>query len=250
VIKPEEISQGEVDVVGRVFNAPLVTKGWTWLPMTQLITWGIMVRETGRKHPDWHWLTRFVVGTLNMNVILGSEWCHNLAHAAAAKWVGEPVDCIRVSWGMPMLVYYDIEDPNVPPRHHIIRSLGGPLINAIFSGIGLILKRFANKDSPVREVIDTAVAANIFLFVAGMTPIPFLDGGTALKWSLVDMGQTLDDADKIIRNVNVVSGAVMGAGAVIAFNKRKNLLGLFLTCMAGLSFGVATRLFKEKKKSA
>ena len=48
-----------------------------------------------------------------MPIVLGSEWCHNLAHAAAARAIGKPVDAIRITWGMPLLVYYDINDKNV-----------------------------------------------------------------------------------------------------------------------------------------
>jgi Zn-dependent protease len=246
MIIPEDISQGKVDFIGQVFDAPLVAKGKTWLPLTQLAAWGIMVCEAGRKRPEQNWRTRIWVGALSMGVMLGSEWCHNLAHAAAAKWVSKPVDCIRVSWGMPLLVYYDTEDPEVTPSQHIIRSLGGPLVNIIFIGIGTIMKRFVSDDSPAREVVNTAIGTNCFLIAAGMTPLPFLDGGAALKWTLVDRGHTLENADMVIRKVNAVSGTGMGAGAAVAFKKNKTLLGVLLSCMAFLSFGVATGLFKEK----
>ena len=247
MINPEDISQGEVEIVGQAFDAPLVVKGWTWLPLTQLITWGIMVREVKRKHLEWDWRTRLVVGTLSMGAMLGSEWCHNLAHAAAAQWVGKPVDCIRVSWGMPLLVYYDTEDPDVTPRQHIIRSLGGPVINAILLGVSTISKYFTRDNSPARNVVNAAVGTNIFLIATGMTPIPFFDGGAVLKWGLVDRGQTLEEADLTVRKVNAVSGAGMGIGAALALKKHKKLLGAFLACMAALSLGVATGLFKEKE---
>jgi hypothetical protein len=250
VIKPEEISQGDVDIVGQVFDAPLVTKGWTWLPLTQLATWGIMAREVGRKHPTWYWRTRIGVGALSMGVMLGSEWCHNLAHAASAKWVGKPVDCVRVSWGMPLLVYFDIEDPDVSPRQHIVRSLGGPIINAVFLGVATILKWFTRGDSPARYLVDTVIGTNGFLIITGMTPMPFLDGGAALKWALVDKGQSLEESDKAIQKVNAVIGAGMGAGSVVALKRRKKLLGGLLACMALLSFGVAAGFLKEKKLSA
>ena len=133
MIKPEVVSPGEnVNQVGTVFDTPLVTKGWTWLPLTEVIVLGIMTREAGRLHPERSWLTRFGVASLTMSVILGSEWCHNLAHAAAAKWIGHPADAIRITWGMPLLVYHDIEDPDITARTHIIRALGGPVINTIF----------------------------------------------------------------------------------------------------------------------
>ena len=136
MIKPEIVSPGEsVNQVGEIFEAPLVTKGWTWFPLTEIVVFGIMAREAGRLHPERSWLTRFGVAALTMPVILGSEWCHNLAHAAAAKIVRHPVDAIRVVWGMPLLVYHDIEDASVTPREHIVRAIGGPVINTIFFGL-------------------------------------------------------------------------------------------------------------------
>ena len=62
-----------------------------------------------------------------MTAILGSEWCHSLAHAAAARSIGKPMDALRIDWGMPLVVYYDVDNEKVAPREHIIRALGGPV---------------------------------------------------------------------------------------------------------------------------
>ena len=106
----------DIQTLGHLLDAPLVAKGWTWFPLTQFITWLLMAREAGRLHPDRSWSERLSIAALTMPLILGSEWAHNLAHAAAAKAVGKPVDAIRIAFGMPMLVYHDIEDPTVTPR--------------------------------------------------------------------------------------------------------------------------------------
>jgi hypothetical protein len=248
MIKPEMLSpQDEVTEVAYIFDAPLVTKGWTWLPLTQLITWAIMVREAGRLHPDRKWHQRLGIAALTMPIILGSEWCHNLAHAAAAQWVGKPTDAIHINWGMPLLIYYDVEDPDVTPQQHMIRALGGPLINALFLGFAAIFRRFTTYGTPARDVADAATNTNLFLILAGMTPQPWFDGGTALKWSLVAQGQTPARADKTVRHVNGVAAAGMGIGAAVACKKRRPLLAALLVLMAALSLSVATGLFREKK---
>ena len=134
MIKPAVVDpKDEVTTVGRVFTTPLVVKGKTWFPVTQLIAWPIMAWVAKKRIPERTWLQSFRVGALTMPVVLGSEWCHNLAHAAAARIVGKPMDAIRITWGMPLVVYYDINDESVTPRQHIIRALGGPVLhNLVF----------------------------------------------------------------------------------------------------------------------
>ena len=247
MIKPEVVSPDEiVNQVGTVFDAPLVTKGWTWLPLTEVIDLGIMTGEAGRLHPERNWLTRLGVASLTMSVILGSEWCHNLAHAAAAKWVGHPADAIRITWGMPLLVYYDIKDSDVTPRTHIVRALGGPVINTIFFGTAMVFSRLIKKRTIARDVINAALGMNAFLVLAGMLPIPGIDGGVVLKWALVDKGQTPTQADEIIRKVDIASAAALGTGAALAFKRHKRFLGGIFAMFAGIALVTGIGLLREK----
>ncbi len=248
MIKPEVISPGEsVNRITEIFEAPLVTKGWTWLPLTEIAVYGIMIHEAGRLHPERDWLTRLGVAALTMPVILGSEWCHNLAHAAAAKWIGHPVDAIRITWGMPLLAYYDIEDAMVKPREHIIRALGGPLINTIFFGIAAMLRLLTKPRSIGREVLNAALGMNAFLVLGGLLPIPAMDGGAILKWALVEKEQTPTQADETIRKVDAFTAAGLGAGSAVAFKKRKHLLGGIFAMFAGIALAVGTGLLREKE---
>jgi Zn-dependent protease len=247
MIKPAVVSPGEeVDVAGYIFDAPLVTKGLTWLPVTQLFTWLIMIREAGRLHPERSWLQRMGIAALTMPVILGSEWCHNLAHALAAKLIGHPADAIRITWGMPLLVYFDEEVLEVTPRQHIIRGLGGPAINALFWGIAAFWRRFTRPNSAARDVADAALGMNSFLVLGGMLPIPYIDGGAVLKWTLIGKGNTPTEADDTLKMVNLATAAVLGAGAGGAFKKRKRFLGGILAMFAGTCLMIGTGLFREK----
>jgi len=248
MIKPEAVSPGEsVHQVGKIFDAPLVTKSWTWFPLTEIFVWGIMFREAGRLHPKRGWLSRLGVAAMTMPVILGSEWSHNLAHAAAAKWVGHPTDAIRITWGMPLLVYYEIEDARVTPRQHIARALGGPLINLTFLGIAALVRPLTKFGTPLRDVTDAAIGMNAFLFLGGMLPIPAMDGGAILKWVLVDEGKTPAQADGVIRKVDTITAAGLGASAAVAFKKRKRFLGGIFAMFAGIALTIATGLLREKE---
>ncbi len=121
--KPEQ----PVTTVGRIFGSSLAVQGISWLPVNQLIAWALFAWLSRKQHggwPAWHHLW---LGGLKMAVLLGSEWCHNLAHAGAARAVGQPVDRVRIILGMPVLLYDEPEHPSVSPRQHLVRSLGGPL---------------------------------------------------------------------------------------------------------------------------
>jgi len=236
----------EFDFVGNIFDAPLVTKGKTWLPVTQVILWLIMVKEAGRLRPNRSWFQRMGVAAMTMPAILSSEWLHNLAHAYLAKMVGHPVDAIRVAWGMPILIYHDIEDQTVKPRDHIIRSLGGPIINLLLGGSGWLVRHFSRGGKASRDIVDAFVGMNAFLFLAGMTPQPWLDGGAVLKWSLVEKGYSLAKADEKVRQVNYAAAAGMGIASVVAQKKKKKLIGGTLAALAGISLFTALGLIKEK----
>ena len=231
-----------ITTIGHIFSTPVVVKARTWLPITQLAVGAIMTWLTGRKHPDWPRWKRVATGTFSMTVILGSEWCHNLAHAAAASLIGKPMDALRVIWGMPRVIYHDINDERVAPRQHIFRALGGPLLNASLFALALGIKRFTQPDSAAREIADAAVGMNAFLCSVSLLPIPGIDGGPILKWSLVERGHTPQAADEVVKNVNRVLGCVLGTAAGVELRKRHwfagGLLGLLSASSLLIGFGI------------
>lgn len=236
----------EVTTVGRVFGTPLVVKGCTWLPLLELVAWPIMTWVAGRRHPDWSRLKRVCVGAVTTVVALGSEWCHNFAHAAAARWVGKPMDAMRIIGGTPLCIYYDIEDATVTPRQHIARALGGPIVNAVLMGLARLLRPLTRPGTASREIADTAVAANTFLATVSLTPIPGIDGGPILKWSLVDRGQTPAQADAVVQAVNGVMGAGLMGVSAAALKKRRWLLGVLAALFGVISLMIGLGWLREK----
>ncbi|HSR30537.1 MAG TPA: hypothetical protein VLY63_08220 [Anaerolineae bacterium] len=241
VVRPAD----EVTTVGRVFGTPLVVKGKTWLPLTELAVWPVMAWLAGRDRSDRTLWQRLGIGALTTVVILGSEWCHNLAHAAAARLVGKPMDALRIVWGMPLVVYYDIGDEKVTPREHILRALGGPVCNALLLPFALMFRRFTRESSALRDVADAAVGMNAFLSTASLLPIPGIDGGPILKWSLVERGYTPEAADATVRGVNRVMSGSLGFAAGIAFQKRRWFLGSILALFAALAMALGFGLVEE-----
>lgn len=245
--KPAVLVKGDpVTTVGRVFDTPLVVKGWTWLPLIELIAWLGLAWHAGQRRPERTWLQCLGVGALTMPVALGSEWLHNLAHAAAARAIHKPMDALRITWGMPLVQYYELNDLTVTPRQHLWRALGGPLLNGLLLALSWLWRRRTRPDSLEREVAEAALGANALIVGAGLLPIPGLDGGAALKWGLVARGQTVAQADAAVQKVNgAVSGGLAG-GAAAALVKRRWALGGLLALLAGLAGLVATGLLKEQ----
>ena len=247
MIKPPFVRPGdEVKVVGRVFDTPLVVKGKTWFPLVQMAAWLILSWVAGRRKPERTWGQRLAIGAVIMPVVLGAEWCHNLAHAAAARWIGKPMDAIRILWGMPLLIYYDINDQNVSPRQHILRALSGPLFNTFAWVAAHLLRRGARPGSTLGEVAEAAEKMNGFIAGVGLLPIPGIDGGPILKWSLVELGRTPVEADLVVRKVNGVLGAGLAGAGAAALKRRRWLEGWILVLLAGAALSIATGLLKEQ----
>jgi Zn-dependent protease len=181
-----------------------------------------------------------------MPVILGSEWAHNLAHAAAAQLVNKPMDALRIAWGMPLVVYHDINDETVTPRQHILRALGGPVINLLLLQSGMVFKRFTREGSVWREVANATVGMNLFLSTASLLPIPGIDGGPILKWSLVERGYSREQADQGVREVNKALAMGLGGSAAIAFKKKRRLIGSILAMFSLIALAVGWGIISEQ----
>jgi len=239
-------SKQESAIVGHIFGTPVVVKGWTWLPISELAAWAGMAWLAARQDPERTWRQRFQIGALTMPVVLGSEWGHNLAHTAAAYLIGKPVHAFRIAWGMPLLVYHDLEEEDVTPIEHITRSAVGPIFNTVLLGCFLLLKWLSGPVSITHEAAKAGVAANAFLSSVSLLPIPGIDGGPILKWSLVARGQTTREADETVRKTNWGLGALLTLFSGLLLKRRKYVLGGFLGMMAGIAFGVATGRLREK----
>lgn len=246
--KPPVLRQDDEAIsVGRVFATPLMIKGFTWFPLTQSIVWGIMSWIAGKTQPDRSLAERMRIATFTMPAVLGSEWGHNLAHAAVASWISKPMDAIRITWGMPLCVYYDINDDSVTPRQHILRAIGGPLFSFILLLISIVVRRFSPKESLSREVADVSVATNAFLSTVSLLPLPGIDGGSLLKWSLVERGHTVEEADQVIRKVDGGLGIALSFFSRAAISRGRRAIGLLAAMLAVMSFGVALGWIKEQE---
>lgn len=236
-------------VIGEIFDTPITAEKYTWIPLTQLILWLFFTRKAAEKAPERTTFSWTVEGLLRMIVMLGSEWCHNLAHAFSAKAVGKPMDQMKLQMGMPRCVYYELNDQNVTPRQHIIRSLGGPVFNMFMVPILTVLRSFTKPRSIARETANTALHTNLFLSLISLLPIPGIDGGPILKWSLVEKGYKIHEADEVVRKANGPLSIFLGLFSSWAFARKKILAGFFSVMLGMISLSVFAGWLKEEDVS-
>jgi hypothetical protein len=156
------------------------------------------------------------------------------------------VDAIRIVWGMPILIYFDVNDSTVTPCQHITRSLGGPLFNLAMLPVTLLARHLTQEGSPARDVAKAAVGMNTFLLTVSLLPIPGIDGGPILKWSLVERGQSLEQADETVRKVNLATSMGLGAVSAVALKKKKYLIGGFAAVLGCVALAVGVGWLKEQ----
>lgn len=237
--------RGKTLIIGRLGETPVTVGGLTWFPATQLLLWVIMTRLSRKNKPDKGFFWHISEGALTSSALLGAEWCHNLAHVYLANRIGKPMDELRIQMGMPRCIYIEINDREVSPRQHIIRSLGGPLINLLLIPIAALIRFTTNPGSIARETANVFLKTNTILFTVSVLPIPGIDGGPILKWSLVDKGYDIGEADQVVQNVNGPLSIMLGLFSSWSFLKNKKLRGIFSGLLALISLAVFTGLIKE-----
>jgi hypothetical protein len=239
----EKLAGGPERIVARPFGTPLILQGWIWLPASEFIAWLVLSKLSGK--PGRSGWMRLLVGALKMAAALGSEWGHNLAHAAASRAIGKPMDELRVYSGMPRVVFHEIHNCAVTPNQHILRALGGPVFNAGLWALFRLLQSVTRPGSLGREISDVGVGTNAFLTLGGaLVPIPGLDGGSLLKWGLVKGGQSVMQADQTVRRVNAPLAPILGAAGLLAWHKQR-WLGVFLGMLGATALAVAAGWLKE-----
>lgn len=234
--------------LANIFGAALTWHGWRSLPITPMLVWAglVVAKRRDSFHKRWHKILG--LSALQTVLLFGSEWLHNLAHAAAAAWVGKPADEIRIMFGMPRLIYREINDTSVTPQQHVARAVGGPLFNSLLAG-GLWLARRNTALQPeanVHTLIESTLKMNVFLATVAWLPIPGIDGGAALKWLLVARGYSIPQADATVQRVNLLTAPLTIATGGLLLRKRHTWAGALAAVLGGIMFAVGMGWLREQ----
>lgn len=245
ILLTPELEPG-TEVITWVGDTPLTRHGFQWLPVSQLLVWLFYTRQASRRRPTdtvFHWGGE---GLLKTAATLGPEWCHNLAHLLVSHRIGKPMDELLVQYGMPRCIYRDPNDETVAPQQHIARSLGGPLINLILLPISWLTRKLTRPGTIPGEAAKTFYQTNLFISLVSFLPIPWIDGGPILKWSLVDRGHSPQQADRVVQEANGPLALILGLFSSWSFARKRVFAG-FISALLGLvSLAVYAGWLKEE----
>jgi hypothetical protein len=215
----------------RIFDTPVKVKFTVLIPMVALwigITWIFNFR-----YPERDFWQCVLIGFVSVVLLLIADFGHAIAHIFSARYANAPMDEISIIGDMPRTLYWN---NNVSPSVHRMRAMGGP----IFSTLGLILSLavygVVSGNDIVRELAVISAVGHGFILIGSLLPLPMVDGGTILKWTIVASGKTELAADKIVQRVNLVIGilgVIIGVGllAMQLWIPGVVLLGIGIVCI-------------------
>lgn len=105
---------------------------------------------------------------------------------------------------------------------------GGPIFNALGLLLSVAIYGGVRRDSITRELAAWSALGHSWILSMSLSPVPVVDGGTLLKWTLVARGRSEADADATVRRVARGLGLLAGIVGVglIALQRRRLLGGL------------------------
>jgi hypothetical protein len=178
-------------------------------------------------HPGRGFLPGVFVGFVTVILLLIAEFGHAIAHIFSARYAGAPMDEIQISaeMGNPRTLYWNNE---VSPDVHRMRAMGGPIFNLLGLLLSLAIYAAVPGNSIAWELAAWSAVGHGLLLIMSLSPVPMVDGGTILKWTLVAQGRTVTEADEIVRRVDWVMGIVGGIVGLVLLALQMWIPGVIL----------------------
>jgi hypothetical protein len=220
----------------RFNGVPVVARADFW-PFPILLT-GLLTWAAGRRHPKLSQFQRLGLALLATPVASFADVGHAMAHTVSARLAGAPMDEILLSSGMPRTLY---QNNAVLPQIHIRRSLGGPIFSFASAMLSLLWWRSSPPGSLSHDLAGLSLFGHSFILLGSLAPLPMVDGGTILKWKLVEAGQSPEQADQIVKKTSLRLGTVfLGMGGVLGLLRKRKLVGGLLAMggAAGIAAGI------------
>lgn len=199
-------------IVMRISGTAVTVKPTFLVPLAAV--WGVVTWVGFRRHPKRRFGAGLLVGLASVVVLTPVDLGHAFAHIISARYAGAPMDELRITAGMPRTLYWNNA---VSPDVHRLRALGGPIFNALGFLLSLAIYRAAPRASVARELAGWSALGHGLLLPASLAPLPMVDGGTLLKWTLVARGRSEAEADALVRRVDRgmgILGVILGAGVI------------------------------------
>jgi hypothetical protein len=207
-------------VVMRISNTALTVKPTVLVPLA--IVWAGLTWLGMRRHPGRGLGRGLLIGLASLLVGMGVDFGHAFAHIVSARFAGAPMDELRITAGMPRTLYWNNA---VSPDVHRLRALGGPIYNALGFLLSLAIYRTAPPASVSRELAGWSALGHGLWVPVCLVPLPMIDGGVLLKWTLVARGRSEAEADALVRRVDRglgILGAILGVGVIVGWVTRRS----------------------------
>jgi hypothetical protein len=201
------------------------------------IVWAFTAWLGHHWNPQRSTLETLLVGLAAMILLVTADFGHALAHIFSARLSGAPMDQVRISEGMPRTLY---ANNTVSPRVHRMRALGGPVFNAVGLVVSLAARLGVAHYTVAAELAGWSALGHGLLLLGSLLPLPIVDGGTLLKWTLVERGATEAYADERIRRLDWAIAVVAAIAGLSMLVSQVWLPGVALIAGAGMVLAVAT----------
>lgn len=177
-----------------------------------VLVWGTTSGVGLYLHPGRELWQALLIGLVTTGLLLAVEFGHPLAHILSARLAGAPMDEVIITLDMPRTLY---TNNDVSPTAHRLRAAGGPIYNVAGLALSLAVYWIGTGIPIVQELAGWSAFGHGMLLLMSLTPVPPVDGGVLLKWTLVARGKTEREADRLVRRVDWgigIGAASLGAG--------------------------------------
>jgi Zn-dependent protease len=152
------------------------------------------------------------------------------------------MDEIRLSvTQMPHTLY---KNNAVLPRVHRMRAIGGPLFNVVCLILSEIVFFAVPRGSIGQELAAFSAAAHGIMLIMSLAPLPIVDGGSILKWTLVERGWSQASAEATAAKIGWSVGIVSALIGLVLIALHIWIIGGILTAGGIIVLGTAVGLVR------
>ena len=143
--------------------------GWHFLPVHAAV--GVAAALLALDGPL---AERLALGLAAGLVITAVNLLHELGHVFSARLVGGPMREVLFHGTRPLTLYHDDADP--PPRVHIGRAVGGPIMNIAVGAVLATLWASVPASGSGAFLLGWATIVSLAFGLGSLAPVPSVDG--------------------------------------------------------------------------
>lgn len=168
----EDIDRARHIPIGRVWGVRVAITPVAWLG--PIIFFGLGFLSTFLTRPELDAPARIATSLISALAVELSITAHGFGHILSGRMIDSAMDELLLTTTRDITLYSG-DQSRYPARVHIIRSLGGPLLNLVLAGVFHALLP-ATPAGWGRELAGYLASVNTVLGVGSFLPIPTVDG--------------------------------------------------------------------------